>query len=367
MIHGETLSSGSTRADLSRVTRQFARHRFDPPRLLRSGHTMTIFASLWPRRFELTGWPSEAREFMTEPGVRVVAHCHWQAARRASPTVIIVHGLEGSAEAHYVLGTAEKAFRAGFNVLRLNVRSCGGTEHLTPTLYHSGLTADLRQIIGELIERDELEELFLIGFSLGGNQSLKLAGELGEQAPSQLRGVCAISPPVELSLCSKAIGRRENRVYEWRFLRSLNASLRRKQQLFPRLYRLDQRRRARRMWDFDDTVTAPHFGFRDALDYYTQASSLAYIPRIRIPSLIIAAQDDPFIPFAPFADPAIADNPNVLLVAPRYGGHVGFVGRRKPDEDRYWAENRAVEFCALLSSLSPHASSPGPVATHTQR
>jgi predicted alpha/beta-fold hydrolase len=312
---------------------------------------MTIFANLCARRFEILNWPSQAREFETEAGVRVVAHCHWQRDKQASPSVIVVHGLEGSAEARYVLGTAEKAFRAGFNVLRLNLRNCGGTEHLTPTLYHSGLTSDLHSIIRELIERDGLPELFIIGFSLGGNQTLKFAGELEARAPLELRGVCAISPPIDLSLCSKAIGRWENRLYEARFMRSLKASLRRKHQLFPDLYRLDPLERARRLWDFDDLVTAPHFGFHGALDYYTQASSLAYIPRIRLPALIIHAQDDPFIPFGPFTDSALAANPNVLLIAPRYGGHVGFYGQRRRAEDCYWAENRAVEFCALLSAL----------------
>ncbi len=329
------------------VASRLAERPFEPPLPLRSGHAMTIF-SQWPRRFEIFNWPSEAREFATEPDTRVIAHCHWQANKQTSPSVIIIHGLEGSAERAYILGTAEKALRAGFNVLRLNVRSCGGTEHLSPTLYHSGLTIDLHHITRELIERDSLPELFIIGFSLGGNQTLKFAGELENNAPPQLRGVCAISTPIDLSLCSKAIGRWENRLYENSFLRSLRASLQRKQQLFPELYRLDVLSSVRRMWDFDDVITAPHFGFRDALDYYTQSSSLQFIPRIRIPALIIHAQDDPFLPFAPFMDPALAANPNVLLIAPRHGGHVGFYGRRQYDEDRYWAENRAVEFCALL-------------------
>ena len=329
------------------ASRLAARH-FEPPLPLRGGHAMTIFSSLWPRRFELLDWPSEAREFATEPDVHVIAHCHWQASKQTSPSVIIIHGLEGSAQAHYVLGTAEKAFRAGFNVLRLNVRSCGGTEHLTPTLYHSGLTIDLHHITRELIERDGLPELFIIGFSLGGNQALKFAGELENNVPPQLRGVCAISTPIDLGLCSKAIGRWKNWLYEAAFLRSLRASLRRKQQLFPELYRLEPLDGVRRLWDFDDVITAPCFGFRDALDYYTQSSSLQFIPRIRLPALIIQAQDDPFLPFAPFRDPAFAANPNLLLIAPRYGGHAGFYGRRERGEDRYWAENRAIEFCALL-------------------
>jgi hypothetical protein len=163
--------------------------------------------------------------------------------------------------------------------------------------------------------------------------------------------VCAICPPIDLGLCSQALSRWQNRLYEASFLRSLKASMRRKQRLFPERYRVDGLRRVRRMWDFDDAV-APYNGFRDALDYYTRASALPLLARIQVPTLIIHAQDDPFIPFASFADPALAANAQVLLVAPAHGGHVGFWGRRRHDEDRYWAENRAIEFCALLSSLS---------------
>src|SRR5262249_42742335 len=151
----------------------------------------------------------ERREIKTEPGTRVVAYCHWQSNRDTHPTVIIIHGLEGSSEGAYVLGTASKAFNAGFNVLRYNVRNCGGTAHLTQTLYHSGLTTDLYYLLRELIERDQLPELFFIGFSMGGNQSLKFAGELGENAPPQLKGVSAISPPIDLESCSRSIMRPE--------------------------------------------------------------------------------------------------------------------------------------------------------------
>ena len=332
------------------VERGAALRPFEPARGLGNGHAMTIVGSQWPRRFDGLGGPGEAREFETEPGVRVLARCHWQPARRARPTIVIIHGLEGSAESHYVLGTAEKAFRAGFNALRLNQRNCGGTERLSETLYHSGLTADLRGVAKELIERDGIAQLFIVGFSLGGNQALKCAGEWGEGAPPELGGVCAVSAPIDLALCSQAIGRRANRLYESRFMRSLRASMRRKQGLFPDLYDLEGLDRLRRMWDFDHAVTAPHFGFRDALDYYTQSSALQYLPRIRVPTLVIQAQDDPFIPFDPFTDPRLSANPHVILLAPARGGHVGFRGRRQPDEDRYWAENRAVEFCRLLSA-----------------
>lgn len=329
---------------------RFAERPFVPPLGLRNGHVMTIVGTQRPRRFALPGTNWERREFQTEPGTRVVAYCHWQPERRSHPTVIIIHGLEGSADAKYVLGTATKAFAAGFNVLRYNVRGCGGTAHLTPTLYHSGLTVDLHHLTRELIESDRLPELFLIGFSMGGNQSLKFAGELGDHAPAQLRGVCAISPPIDLESCSRAIARRENWVYEIRFLISLKKTMEEKDRLYPGIYDLSRLSQARHLWDWDDAVQ-PYNGFRDAREYYARASSLPLIPDIRIPALIIHAKDDPFIPFEPFLDQKIEANPSVLLLGTEFGGHVAFCGRRRSDEDRAWAENRAVDFCRSLSAL----------------
>jgi hypothetical protein len=336
-------------AVLEKVAHRFANRPFIAPRLLRNRHAMTILGTQRPRSFPILAEPGERREFQTEPDTRVVAYCHWQPERQRHPAVIIIHGLEGSSEGEYVLGAAGKAFDAGFNVLRYNVRSCGGTTHLTPKLYHSGLTVDLHYLTRELIERDGLGELFLIGFSMGGNQSLKFAGELGAGAPTALKGVCAISPPVDLESCSRAIARRENRIYEIRFLISLRNTMREKDRCFPGVYDLSRIHAVRHLWDWDE-MFQHHNGFNGALDYYSKASSLPFIEHIRVPTLIIHAQDDPFIPFRPFTDERIADNPHVLLLAPQHGGHVAFCGTRQPDEDRAWAENRAVEFCRWLAA-----------------
>jgi predicted alpha/beta-fold hydrolase len=309
---------------------------------------MTIIGTKRHRRFSTLEHAPERREFQTESHTRVVAHCHWQSDRLRSPTVLLVHGLEGSADAKYMLGTADKAFAEGFNVLRFNVRGCGGTQHLSPKLYHSGLTVDLHHVTRELIESDGLSQLFLIGFSMGGNQSLKFAGELGGNAPEQLRGICAISPPIDLEACSRAIARPENWIYETRFILSLRRTMREKDKLFPGAYDLSRLAGVRHLWDWDDAMQ-PYNGFRDAMDYYNNASSLPFIPNIRVPTLLIHSKDDPFIPFDPFADRRVASNPMVRLLATERGGHVAFCGQSQPDEDRAWAENRAVEFCRLLS------------------
>ncbi|HEX4950389.1 MAG TPA: alpha/beta fold hydrolase [Blastocatellia bacterium] len=308
---------------------------------------MTIFAALYPRRFTL---PSpERRTFQTEPDTTIVAYCHWQPERLRRRTILMIHGLEGSAERHYMLGTTEKAWRAGCNIVRMNVRNCGGTEHLSPTLYHSGFTSDLRFLLFELIEHDHVPDICLVGFSMGGNQSLKLAGELGEDAPPQLKGVCAISPPIDLELCSLAIRERRNFIYDRRFLKSLKASMHAKNQRFPGIVDMEKLARARKLWDFDEIVTAPHFGFRDARDYYAQASCGPYLSRIQVPTLLIHAQDDPFIPFTPFAQ--LPDLKFARLLAPLHGGHVGFWQARQNGNDNYWAEQTAVDFCAALPEL----------------
>jgi uncharacterized protein len=321
---------------------------FVPDRLFRNAHAQTILTNQRPRRFLPELSRAARREFQTEADVRVVAFCSWQSEPRKHPTMLVVHGLEGSADAGYVLGTASKAFLAGFNVIRYNVRNCGGTAHLTPTLYHSGLTIDLHQVLRELIEVDRLPQIFLVGFSMGANQSLKLAGELGTEAPPELAGFCAISPPLDLEECSRSIGERRNLIYERRFLRSLKKTMEQKARLFPEVYDLSGLDRVRSLWDFDELV-GHHNGFSGALDYYTKSSSRRFVDRIHVPTLIIHAQDDPFIPMTAFADESLRANPWIILLNPEHGGHVAFCGRSSETEDRAWAENRAVQFCRLVS------------------
>src|SRR5690349_11820060 len=196
----------SAPAFLADVARQLQLRPFNPHPKFISGHAQTLAAYYWPRGFlKLTHRKDEARLFEVEPGVRLLAHCRWQKEKLSHPTVLLIHGLEGANTSVYMLGTAEKAFSAGFNVVRLNLRTCGKTEHLTPTLYNSALTGDLRAILRELTAQDGLPAIYLIGFSMGGNMCLMMAGEDSHRAPRQLKGVCAISPTIDLSSCSDAI------------------------------------------------------------------------------------------------------------------------------------------------------------------
>lgn len=320
---------------------------FEPHPLLRNPHLMTLAAAFWPRqRLHLP--PPAERLFEVEPGTRVLAKCHWQEPPQRHPTLVIVHGLEGSSESAYALGMAERAFADGFNVLRLNQRNCGGTEHLTPTLYNSGLSGDCRAILLELAERDTLPQIFFVGCSMGGNLVLKMAGELGARAPRQLRAVCAVAPALDLAACAAASAMARNFVYEWYFVRRLKQRMRRKARLFPERYPLDGLRSVRTLREFDEAFTAPHSGYRNADDYYYRASAIRVVGEIRVSTLILTAQDDPLVPFASFHDPAIAANPRITLLAPPHGGHCAFVSGDSGDE-RFWAEARVIEFCRQRS------------------
>jgi predicted alpha/beta-fold hydrolase len=309
---------------------------FEPLWWCRGGHRMTVAGWGRPRRF-----PSlprgERRFFAVGGGTYVLADCHWQPDRRERPALIILHGLEGSSNSHYVRGLADKAWRRGFSVIRLNQRNCGGTEHLTRGLYHSGLTADARAVVEELIERDRVPALGVAGFSLGGNQALKLAGEYGADAPPELACVCAISPPIDLTRATVLLERRANLLYQWNFLWNLKRRIQRKRWVFPDLYSTRGLRRIRTVRAFDDRFTAPHSGFRDAADYYERAGAILVIPRIAVPALIISALDDPFIPVEPFRDPRVTGNPHVEVVLTAHGGHCGFLTKPCADHDGYWA------------------------------
>jgi uncharacterized protein len=307
------------------------------------GHTMTLWT--WARRRRFPRLPApEARLFETAPGVRVLARCHWQPERRAHPVLIALHGLEGSSEAHYILGITEKAFAAGFNVVRLNQRNCGGTEHLCNTLYHSGLTADPVAVIHELIGSDGIDRLVVAGYSLGGNLALKLAGDFGDAVPGALRAVCAVSPVLDLEACVRALERPANALYQWNFVRNLKARMRRKARLFPERFSLEPLSRIRTVRQFDELYTAPHFGFAGATDYYHRASALRVVDRIRVPALVLTAADDPFVPSEPFSDAAVTGNPNITLRISQHGGHCAFVGAPEDGDDGYWAERMIVRF-----------------------
>ena len=340
---------------LTEVRSDIERRPFKVHSLFSGGHAQTLAAFVWPRRHRLspTVENDEARYFQVAEGVQVLAHCRWQKDKQSRSTVVIWHGMEGSTDSVYMWSTAAKAFAAGFNVVRVNYRNCGDTEHLTPTLYHGGLSNDLRVVIDELISRDGLRRLFPIGFSLGGNMVLKLLGEYSDSPPDEVVAAGVVSPSVDLGASSDLILKRSNWLYHKNFVRSMKARVRRKSRFYPGLYDVSKLDSMKTIRDFDEQFISVANGFANAEDYYYQSSSIRVVPKIRIPVLIIHAEDDPFIPFAPLRDTMFTENPYLLLIQTVQGGHVAFIGAAETTEDRFWAENRVLDFCKLAESQLP--------------
>ena len=316
---------------------------FQPHPLLKNGHLMTIASAWWARTFALP--VAEERLFAVDVESKILGHCHWQEGkRRDAPVIALVHGLEGSSDSNYMRGIAEKAWAAGFHVVRLNQRNCGGTELLTPTLYNSGMSGDYRAVLEELAMGDGFEQIFFAGYSMGGNLVTKMAGEFGESAPRQLRGVCAVCPAMDLSACADDLERWDNYFYQARFVRGLLKRYARKAELFPQRYAKNGFGPIRTVREFDDAITAPSFGFKDAEAYYESAGAKKVVEQIRVPFLLITAQNDPFVPYEAIRAAGVERNPAIRFIAPEHGGHCGFVSRHGGTE-RFWAEARVVDFC----------------------
>ncbi len=304
---------------------------------------MTLIPRWWPRSVIPPKRPTHERIFQITPETGILTKCQWQPHAYSKPTVLLIHGLEGCTESHYMIGLAQKIWDKGWNCIRINQRNCGGSEHLTPTLYHNGLSQDYQNIIQEITEKDGCQNIWLIGYSMGGNLALKLAGEIGSTCPS-LRGVAAVSPNIRPAACVDALLRPSNWIYHQHFLRSLKTKLQHKAQLYPGIWDLSHLPHIQNMREFDDIYTAPDGGFNDAQDYYANSAAEKTLSDITLPTLIISAIDDPFIPFHIFDTPSLNKNPCIQLLLTQYGGHCGFLQRRQTQEDSFWAENRIVDW-----------------------
>jgi uncharacterized protein len=280
----------------------------------------------------------------------VLCHCHWQANANQCLTILLVHGLEGSSRSQHVLGNAARAWAAGCNVVRMNMRNCGGTENLSPTLYHSGLSVDVAAVMRTLAAEKGLSAFALVGYSMGGNLVLKLAGELGEDPPEYLKGVVGISPAMDLAASADAMHNVSNRVYEWKFLNGLRRRFRRKAQLFPAIYSTKGLERIVSLRQFDDQITARYSGFRGADDYYDRASSSRVAAQIAVPALVLHSLDDPFIRMLPSTRDVLLANRRVRLIETVHGGHCAFLAPAA-GYDGYWAEKLLLDF--LLSVTKP--------------
>jgi len=328
----------------------------------------TIASFLLPRKVHLP--PAEERLVEVAPGIKVRCWCYWQGAEsavqkraervekkedRTKPlTLIVVHGLEGSSDSQYMQGVARNGLSAGMNVVLMNQRNCGGMDHFAPTLYNSSLSGDVAAVVRSVLENDGVSRFALIGFSMGGNLVLKLAGEWGSNgsAPAQFRAVVAVCPAIDLAASADALHEPANRIYEYYFLMQLFLRLRRKARLFPAKFDVSRLRGITSLRLFDDRITAYYCGFAGADDYYARAAAANVVDRIAVPALIIHAANDPFIRMQPETLRRIAANPNITYIETKDGGHCAFLGEPiaarngDPADDGRWAEREVVEFAA---------------------
>ncbi len=259
-------------------------------------------------------------------------------------------GLEGSSESGYARSMAAAALAAGFATHRYNMRGCGGSPWHRNANYHSGQTGDLLHLARERQRASGLP-IFAVGYSLGGNIVLKLAGELGEQGRELFAGVCAVSAPIDLAASVAATGKPRNILYRRRFVNKLKERVRLRNPMAPDLFPLGPLSQVRTIYDFDDLYTAKIFGFGTADNYYRTQSSNQFLEHIRIPTLLVQAKDDPMVPFAMYSHPALTKNPHLHLVAVAHGGHLGFLDRRPP---RLWLDTLITDW--LLDTRNKPAS-----------
>lgn len=311
--------------------------------LFRNPHLLTIAGNFWPRQIDEERFPAVRKQYRIDQQTSILVFEH-QPLGAPHGQIVCIHGLEGSAHAGYIRSLAQAALLRGFGVHRMNLRTCGGTEELCQTMYHSGLTSDTRTILQE-ISRRRLGPTFLAGFSLGGNVALKLAGELRET--DLLAGVCAVSTPIDLAACVRQIDKPSNFLYARRFLQRLCDRIRRKSQLSGNLYTTEGLDEVKTIWEFDDRFTAPLFGFGTAANYYHTQSAIRYLDSIRVPVLAVTAKDDPLVPFGIYGHSAFFSNPALQLLATEHGGHLGFLSRKKP---RFWLDDVLLDWMGEIAS-----------------
>jgi predicted alpha/beta-fold hydrolase len=260
--------------------------------------------------------------------------------------LLVLHGLEGTIESHYLRGILAQARRNGWSADALIFRTCNGEVTRARRLYHSGETTDLNLVVERLVRMHPKQPLALAGFSLGGNVLLKWLGERGNDLPEEVRAAAAVSVPFDLERGSRFIEHGFSRVYTRHFLRTLRSKAHAKLLRDPDLFDAAALARARTLFDFDDVVTAPVHGFEDARHYYRRSSSMHFLPTIRRPSLLLSAYDDPFLPPTVLREVATIAGANPWLTVEFHerGGHVGFIAGDRPWAPRYYAEDRVLAF-----------------------
>lgn len=312
--------------------------KYQPPYWLFNGHLQTII----PSQFRKVDNLSYQREKLSTPDHDFLL-LDW-SGEPSSKLAIISHGLEGDSHRPYIKGMARAFVRAGYEVLAWNFRGCGGQINHQLRFYHSGATDDLDLIVQHALRRRQYQEAVLVGFSLGGNLTLKYLGERGNNLPATIKKGITFSVPLDLHGSAVKIGEASNFLYSHRFLTNLKKKIEEKVLLMPEALTTDYFSQIKNLKDFDDFYTAPLHGFRDAVDYYTQCSSLSFLKDIRLPTLVVNALNDPFLSHKCYPVEAFQNHAYVNLLTPEEGGHVGFMHKGVRKDQNYWSEDLAVNF-----------------------
>lgn len=316
---------------------------YQPPFPFTIGHLQTLYPTLM-RKVPVT---SPRRQRIDTPdGDFLDIDWHLAAENYGERVVIVSHGLEGNSRKKYPLGMARHLNSLGWDVVCLNFRGCSGEPNLLPRFYHSGVTDDLHTVLCHAIRIGSYSKAALIGFSMGGNQTLKYLGEDPDKVPDEVVAAVTFSVPCDLAGSSKRLERYGNRLYMQYFMKGLREKVREKAEKFPDMLDTGGLAGMRTFIPFDDKYTAPIHGFKDAMDYYTRCASLQFLDAIRMPTLLVQAEDDPFLPESCYPLAEAKDSQYLHLEIPRYGGHVGFM---QPGEV-YWSEERAGKFLEDIAS-----------------
>ena len=302
--------------------------------LFKDKHLSTIIPSLFRKNFKCNY--SRERVTTLDGDFFDIDWVH----NKSDKLIILIHGLEGSSDQHYIKSQAHLFSQNGFDICAFNFRSCSGQMNKTMSLYHSGATDDLELLLSKIQSEKKYKEIHLIGFSLGGNVILKY---LGEKPRVGITSACTFSVPIDLEACSYQLARGFNRLYSYIFMRTLRVKVKHIQKQFKenKIANLDPKI-LKTFLEFDEFVTAPLHGFKNAKDYWTQSSSKQFLKFINIPTLLVNAKNDPFLAKECYPNPQEIGNSNLQLEYPNFGGHVGFV--EKSLNKYCWMDRRALEF-----------------------
>jgi predicted alpha/beta-fold hydrolase len=329
---------------------------FSPAWWLRNPHGQTIWGKFFRRQ---EPQPTAVQRIETPDDDFIELH-RLDRASADAPRLLVLHGLEGGIHSHYAQAFLAEATSRGWNADVLVFRSCGSELNRARRFYHSGETMDIALAVDTILCENPTRPLLLAGVSLGGNVLLKFLGERGNDLPENVRAAAAVSVPFDLSRSARHIDRGFSKVYQYFFVNSLRRKAFAKLDRYPDLADPEKLKQIRTMNDFDNLITAPLHGFDDAEDYYRRSSSIGWIDKIRVNTLLLNAVDDPFLPPEVLDEVKriVARNPALSLELPPYGGHTGFVGGANPWRPRYYAEHRAGEFLAAQLSAGRMELSP---------